>query len=85
MIKYITIFLLLISLNVISQIHIFQTIKVFKPNKDSCSIITQLTNKGEKVFRSEVRCKTIYSDSLSLIELRKTRLIQVNIPWINKK
>ncbi len=85
MTKLLITLLSLIYLRGVSQVSILQTIKVFKPNRDSCSIITQINNNGEKIFRSEIKCRKIESDSLSLIELRKTKLIQANIPWRNKK
>ncbi len=75
MTKLLITLLALISFSATSQVTVFQTVKLFKPNKDSCLIMTQLNNNIEKVFRSEVKCKTIESDSLSSIELRKTRLI----------
>ncbi len=85
MIKFIIISFGLVSINSISQVSISQTVKIFKPNKDSCSIFTKISNNRNEIFKSEIRCKTIDSDSLSLIELRKTKLIQANIHWSNKK
>lgn len=75
----------LISIKSVSQVTVFQSIGIFKNNKDSCSILTKLNNGNDKVFSSEVRCKTIDSDSIKLIELKKTKLIRENLNWRNKK
>ena len=68
-----------------SQTRITQKTITLSRSRDSCIVITEISNDKKIVFNSKAKCKKAQSDSCQLVEWKRVKLINQNYNWKNNQ